>query len=385
MRGRADAARTSAKAALAFATLAGAGACAALVGLPDVPDVADAGIVDAAGDAADASPACPSTVPPARPAADDPSKDGEQTFLVAMRTLDLGFHADGGPPLPLGYDLDHVATCCQAAPESCVSATGTTHCDGEGGVDNSGGQLIANLQQVAPTFSEGEVNKRLETGIYTVLFQVQHYNGTANDTQVAVGVLASRGIDGPPDAAAPPKWDGTDVWTVDSDYVINPDAGPIAPGRFDGQAYVAGGVLVAAIDFPMSLGASSGNRVVVSLTGGVVTARVVGAGGGTYRLESAQLAGRWSTHAILAELPSVYTLGAFICPDTATYASLKPLICKAADLTAYGTRDHTGATCDALSVSFGFTAFPAQLGRVVPPAPRPKNCPDAGPDDCTSP
>jgi hypothetical protein len=385
MRSRGDAARRGAPVAIAIATLAATGACAALVGLPDVPDLpvarSDADASDGSADGAEGS-LCPPTTPPARPASDDPSSNGEQTFIVAMRTLDMGFPPDGGSPVAHGYDLDHVATCCQAAPESCVSGTATAHCDGDGGIDNSGGQFVADIQKVAPAFSDTEVSQHFETGLYTVLFQVQHYNGTANDTQVTVGVLASHGIDGPPDAATPPKWDGTDTWTVDSDDVFDPSARPITPGRFDSHAYVAGGVLVGAVDFPMSLGASGGSRLVVSLTGTVVTANVVAGGGGTFRFEGAQVAGRWSTHAFLAELPSIYAFGAFICRSTNTYATLKPLICKAADVTGDPSLDRTGATCDALSLAFGFTAFPAQFGRVLPPAPRPQNCPDAGPDDC---
>jgi hypothetical protein len=383
MKGRGDAARRGAPAAIAIAILIATGACAALIGLPDVPDLPATVAGDGSADAAEASSLCRLATAPPPPASDDPSSNGEQSFIVALRGLDMGFPPDGGVPVPHGYDLDHVATCCQGAPESCVSATATPHCDGEGGIDNSGGQLIADLQKVAPTFSDTAVNYHIENGLYTVLFQVQHYNGTANDTQVTIGVLASHGMDGPPDAAPTPKWDGTDKWTVDSDYVFDPDAQAVTPGTFDSHAYVAGGVLVASLDFAIALGGSGGNLVIVSLTAGVLTANVVGAGGGTFRLEGAQVAGRWSSRALLAELPWIFAFGAFICPNTNTYATLKPLICKAADLAGEPFRDGTGAPCDALSLAFGFSALPAQVGRILPPAPRPKNCPDAGPDDCT--
>jgi hypothetical protein len=383
----ADRARRSPLLALGLLTTATA-ACAALVGLPDVPDVpVDAGM-DAQGDtdaAGDAKAGCALTAPPPRPGADDPSTDTEQTFVVAMRALDFGIRTDGGPGPSLGYDLDHVATCCLSAPESCVPAAGAAHCDGDGGVDNSGGLLLANLARVAPSFSQDTINQRMATGLYSLLFQVTHYNGTPNDPQVTVGVLPSRGIaprDGT-DAAAPPIWDGTDTWTIDKDFVLgNPNQIPITPGRFDANAYVSNGVLVATIDFPLSLGVTAGNSVVVSLRGGVVTGRVEDAGAGRFRVAEAQLAGRWGSRALLGELPNVFVLGAFVCPGTSTYAQLKDLICKAADVTNDPTHDGVGATCDALSVALGFVAEPALAGRVLAPTPRPVNCRDAGPDDC---
>lgn len=360
-------------------------ACAALVGLPDVPDPAATG----AGDAGDAGleaarEPCPRNAPP-RPTTDDPSSDPEQSFVVAMRAVDFGVRVDGGPRPSFGYDLDGVSTCCENAPESCVPATGTKHCDEEGGTDNAASDLLSSLALVAPEFSQENVNRRIEQGLYTILLQVQHYNGTENDRAVTVGVLSSRGIESQssPDASTPPAWDGNDVWTVDSDFVLgSPDASPIVPGRFDARAYVAGGVLVAAIDFPISLGVSGGNTIVVSLTGAMITAKIVEAGAGRYRLERGQIAGRYATRTLIGELPNAYVLGSFICPTTATYEQLRSLICKAADVTADPARDRTGAACDALSLGFGFTSDPALTGRVVKPPKRPVNCPDAGVQEC---
>jgi hypothetical protein len=360
-------------------------ACAALVGLPDVPEPAAIGSNDA-GDAEAEAPAdpCARRAPP-RPTADDPSSDPDQSFVVAMRAVDFGVRVDGGPRPLFGYDLDGVSTCCRDAPESCIPATGTRHCDEEGGIDNSASDLLSSLALVAPEFSQEGVNRRIAQGLYTILFQVQHYNGTPNDRSVTVGVLSSRGIESQssPDASTPPAWDGNDAWTVDSDFILgSPDASPLVPGRFDARAYVSGGVLVASIDFPISLGVSGGNTVVVSLTGALVTAQVVDAGAGRYRLERGQIAGRYATRALLGELPNVYALGAFICPGTATHAQLESLICKAADVNADPARDRTGAACDALSLGFGFTSDPARAGRVVKPPKRPVNCPDAAVQEC---
>ena len=145
---------------LALGTAAAAVACAAIVGLPDVPDVEDGGVSDAsAADAVEAASPCARYAPPPPPAADDPSDVSELAFVAAMRTLDFGTRLDAGTSSPYGYDLDHVFTCCQGAPESCASATGTTHCDADGGLDNSGGQLLASLAQVAAASAISGIGK----------------------------------------------------------------------------------------------------------------------------------------------------------------------------------------------------------------------------------
>ena len=77
-----------------------------------------------------------------------------------------------------------------------------------------------------------------------------------------------------------------------------------------------------------------------------------------------------------------------ICPGTPFYQNVKSQICAAADITADPTQDNKGVTCDALSVGFGFTADPANMGSVVASTPNPIYCDagaDATPDDCTKP
>jgi hypothetical protein len=53
------------------------------------------------------------------------------------------------------------------------------------------------------------------------------------------------------------------------------------------------------------------------------------------------------------------------------------------------TKDKTGATCDALSVGFAFTADPALMGEVVALTTKPSVCDggddDAAPDNCATP
>ncbi len=369
-----------------------------LPGTPETgPDVVvEAGGPDADGAVAvDAGPsACPEVFPPAAPTADDPSDASDQTFVIALHTLDLGLDFDGGTPPPIGYDLDLVYTCCDGGAESCKAAsTGATHCDETSGRDNSGELLLASLASLdSAQFNDTTITARLQEGFYSILIQVLHYNGQPNDSQVTAAMYASDGIQPVGDSAPPAKWDGTDEWTLDNAFVVSPDASPPLPNHFDGNAYVAGGMLVMHVNFPISLGTSGTGSLSISLTSGVVTGTIV-PGAGTYHLTNGVIAGRWNISDLLGALQSLdLTFGGTsqaLCRGTATYSFIKQQICAHADIMTDPTADKTGATCDALSVGFSFTADPALMGEVVSPGIKSSVCGDGGddaaPDDCTTP
>ncbi len=103
------------------------------------------------------------------------------------------------------------------------------------GIDNSLGQRI-----IAPALAfsqtaglkldvEATLNAMLEAGQFSGVFIVDNWNGTPDDPDVTVTI--ANGLS----SAAPPRWDGNDVWVPDSD----PSAYPHYP------AYVVKGVLVA--------------------------------------------------------------------------------------------------------------------------------------------
>jgi hypothetical protein len=382
---------------ISVASMALGGACTSVLGLGDVPTPVDASAGDATmGDSGardgsadghqppDGGSPCMGVVPPGPPNADDPSDAGDQTFVAAAQAVDYGVRQDGGPAPLYGFDLDKVFTCCQGGPESCH--TTTMHCDEDGGRDNSGGQLIASFTAQSPgSFSQDQINQRIAAGLFTMLVQVQHYNGTANDTSVAVGAFASTGFEA--DAGSTPRWDGTDTWAVDSTYVLGStglDAGTPFPAYFDSKAYVVDGNLVAFLDqLPVVLGPSGANRVIVKLQSAWLVGSVVKAGQpGQYALSNAQVAGRWSTGDLLAQMPWVFVLGQFVCPGTSIYSGLKNVICPQADVNADPALDNTSNSCNALSFGLGFSASPAHLGALQTPLPSPVNCGDANTDDC---
>jgi len=355
-------------------------------------DAADTGpvTVEAGTDADAAPPPCPEVFPPTKPAADDPSDAGDQAFVVALHTLDLGIRTDGGAPPLFGYDLDQVFTCCDGGPSSCTPPVVGNHCDESAGRDNSGGQLIANLALLDPTvFNATTISERLQDGVYSLLIQIQSYNGQPNDTQVVAAIYASDGLETVGDAAPPPaKWDGTDVWSVDQAFVLSGGNGsPIVPTDYDAHAYVSNGTLVMQVNFPLSLGTTSTGAITIALTGGVITAQLEPAGDGTFHLTNGQVAGRWNVSSVLAAAQSLTLAGQSICPGSTLYGNIKEQICTAADIATTPTADNTGAACDALSIGLGFTADPAHMGNVVAGSPTSGPCGDASiqPDDCATP
>jgi len=337
----------------------------------------------AADGGADGPTTCSEFFPPPKPAMDDPSDAGDQSFVVALHTLDFGFGDSG--VTDLGYDLDGVYTHTAmpaCGPESCKAAvTGTTHPDGLGGRDDYAGQFLATLASLDPSqFNATSIGQRLQQGTYSILLQILHYNGQPNDTQVTAGLYASLGVPGGA------QWNGSDPWTVDETFVVgSPDASPVLPTHFDGTAYVSGGTLVLHVNFPISIGATSSGTFSIDLTAGVVTGVVSPVGNGTYALKAGQMAGRWNMSDLLGALPSITYLGSPLCPGSGTYTFIKSQVCQYADIMTDPTRDNMGSTCDAVSTGIGFTADPALLGAVVAPPPPTMPC-EAGvgaePDTC---
>jgi hypothetical protein len=345
-------------------------------------------VVEAAPEAApDVATACPEVFPPVKPAADDPSDAGDQTLALALHTIDLGFGADSGAPPTYGYDMDHVYTDCEGGPESCTAAVaGATHPDEIGGRDNSGGQLLYTLSSFDPgLFNSSTISERLQAGTYSLLVQLLHYNGTANDTQVTAALYTSDGIQAVGDAAAPPaKWDGTDVWSIDSASVLFADASPVVGNFSDSAAYVSNGIFVMHVNFPISLGTSATGGITVNLTGGVITGQLVPMGNGTYSLTDGLISGRWNVPGMLAAIQALAILTTPLCQGTTLYENIKSQICQYADIMTSSTDDLTGKTCDALSLAFAFTADPANFGNVITTPPKFTSCEAGTPDSCST-
>lgn len=340
----------------------------------------DAGM-DAGPDAK--PPSCDLVRWPPRPNADDPSQ-GEVEVLVAVSSLHF-VPPDGGRS---GFDLDSVCTCHgqPPAPESCVPNAGATqHCDGDGGIDNSGGTLLSKFQQIGNVFSDSDLAKGILKGTGNILLRLQGWNGKPNDKQLVFSIYISNGTERD-DAGnrTLPSFDGGDRWTVDTESLVGGTAPPYVPAYEDRAAYVSGGVLVASLDFPLTLGTRSVSRVYIRLKGAIVSARIV-EDGSTFRFTDGVIAGRWPTTNFLGALAAFtdpLNPQTHLCGDSGTYQIIKTQVCKEADITSDLLSDGKGAPCDAISIALFFEATSAQFGPPEMPMPAPAPCGPVYMDDC---
>ena len=352
----------------------------------DGGNVSESGDVAAVDGGPDGS-ACPLATPPPPPAQSDPS-DADITVFGVIRTVDLGERLDGGPPPPLyGYDIDSVATCCDASPSSCEPHTGANLpaiCDEEGGRDNSGGKMLQKLGSFANgLLDQDTLNAGINAGIYTIAISISRYNGQANDTSVTLSAFTSDGVALDADGGRPPpRWDGTDQWTIDTGSVLSvDDAGHPIPLQYDMNAYVSNWTLVSSINFPLAFGSGNGTGTRIVLNGALVSGRLVPEKG-SFRIDDGQGTGRIKLTNLFDLLHNITFNGLYLCPGNMTYEFGKNIICSYADIATDQTLDNTGAPCDAISLSVGFTAYPAQFGSIndggVPLSP----CVDAAPYVC---
>ena len=100
--------------------------------------------------------------------------------------------------------------------------------------------------------SSEQLSQKIETGTNTILIKISGYNGTPDDAAVEVTWYASADFD--MTNPTPPKWDGTDTWSVLSTS-LQPQAGAdggaendvVHPKYVDKLAYVTHGTLTASV------------------------------------------------------------------------------------------------------------------------------------------
>jgi hypothetical protein len=335
------------------------------------PGPLEAGTPDTGPDAGNDP--CLSARPPSRPPPTT-TTDGGSTVVAALSAFSF---ADPGNPNAAntrGYDLDRLCTCPPSCAESrtCVvseersarracAPKAKTICDLARGVDNSAGDLMLSLT----TLRLQAITPRLDTGQDGLLFEIKDYNGEPDDSSVEFGLLDSYGTDETQADAGPAnlKRDGTDRWTFDP-------ATRTERGRFDRNAYVSGGVLVATIGTTIRVG-----LLVFPLSDGIVSAKLVKRPNGVYALEDGILSGRMRVEELLRSFEVIPNgkIGYF-CGKDPYFAGLRDTLCAARDLPTDPSLDGADAPCTGLSLAVRFTADPAALGNFVAAPARPRPC-----------
>jgi hypothetical protein len=295
---------------------------------------------------------CPPAAAPAGP---------EATYAFALRSIDLG--ADpatwhGG--YRVGRDLD-----CSDRPNKIPDTCTTLDTTPGGpwvalpdGIDNSfAAQFIAPLTHVGVDL-EGALNAGLTNGAWGVLLRVDKWNGLPDDDEVeAELVFTSVSADG----GVPPKFDGTDQWSVCGGF----DGGLSEETTFNGGvAYVVGGQLV--WDFQSARHMylwNAGAQLDITLVRGVLMGQLSPAG-----LTDASLSGVWPSTA--TNIAAEFLAGCDRGKTTARECGR--LISPAADV-HLATDPPADKHCTGLSIGLGMT-FVQTSFHLVPTPELPTGC-----------
>lgn len=344
----------------AATSLAFLAACQTIAGLDGefTKNVASGG-QGAGGDLAQggggASGGCVPKTPPAPPDKDDATDN--IAFTMAVRSIDL--HEDTG--VASGFDLDGRCTCdgstpADAFPSSCkmhAKTEATDLCDAPDGVDGQSARIFH--QFVDGGFDSTRMSDGAEHGYWSVLIRVEGYNGSANDTQVAVSVYNAA-----PRYDPPPLWDGSDVWPIDPASLAD-GMSVTQPLYHTDSAYVAGGKLVLSLDSSaLVFFDGSGGYLQVRLSGAIVTGTLEAVPGGGYRMADAVLSGKWPQEEVFNALDDFRVNGVPICTTDFSFTFLKNALCPKLDVNRGAP--NVAEYCDALSFGLTFVAEPAQLG-----------------------
>jgi hypothetical protein len=247
-------------------------------------------------------------------------------------------------------------------------------------VDNQAAKLfqLIELPIGVGNFGSDYFSAKANDGAWSLLIEVDGYNGMPDDPVVHVSLYPSKGL-------TAPKWDGSDKWPVTAGSESVGDGGVLVPSFTSNGAYVSNNVLVATIPTSVITLAGSGPDVIsITLSAGVITGTLKSVGG-VWTLRGGVIAARWSLKDVFRAL-STYrdNNGQPICTGTPSYSIAKGAICNDADILVDGTQPKS-APCDALSIGLGFNADVALKGPIADAGAVTDGCPaatDPASDSC---
>lgn len=333
---------------------------------------------------ADADAELPPLRVPARPAgAISPSGSGKTLWLAARRysygMADLGGVESEVAWMDYGYDLDEQCTFARESAENIgtclrpMMAKPDSLLDGARCRDNNFGRQVGALLRASLPAGESTLNRLIGDGSATWVLRIDDVDLGENDA-FAPGALYRTGDDR---MTRPPKWEGSDIRSVQSSSLVDGDINrPIIPFP---RGYISNGVWVSGESTPLNLIAPV--TAVAFFPIELHHARI------TLDLNDARTTGFHGL--VVGAVPTsaletmIQPIGDFvgICPGTSLYTSMITGSIRTADVSigAPKLQDVT-KTCDGVSTAIGFEVTPiAPLTIVVPPQPpRKPKCGDAG-------
>jgi hypothetical protein len=320
----------------------------------------------------------PSAQPPGPPSGGVPG-DGTASVTMAVSKLYLGDTDPDGTPdkvngwKKFGYDLDgkqSTATSTDLCKPRDNASPKNVYPDGDEGRDNSFGKNILPIILGIASDATQKINDGLASGSFTIMLDMQKLGSGSNYSPIVTNLFAGAEL------GAAPKWDGSDVWPVRPELLVDPN--DITKGskvNFP-MAYVNNNVWVSGSKGDVTLSLSvSGFTLDLTIANAVITVEMDAA---HKKGTKGVIAGVLKTDQLTTELKKVAgSFDASLCSGN-TIDSIVAQISQASDILADGTQDPT-KECDGISVGLGFDADIIQLGPVAAPSPpKPNPCADAG-------
>jgi hypothetical protein len=292
-----------------------------------------------------------------------------------------------------GFDLDHTCTLSptcnpDADPVSCQRKISSVPPDGNNCRDNNFGRFeyfVVGIPEIGKKYglNDDSFNCGLCFGKYNILIRLSGYNGQANDDQVRVDLYDSPGLETPLNFACDATASAQLCWLTDSPFLINrasmadPQPGPdLSDAQLnDPNAYVRDGYVV--VQFPERAqlyfpGQIEGHHTFpLTLTRGLVTARVGKAEDGTWQLTDGVIAGRVKGDDVVQGFRS---LG--FCENDPSYSTMTSYVTANEDIFSDPAAS-SDVFCDSISMGVAFKAGQATAGKLADVEPL-TDCPPLG-------
>ncbi len=366
--------RSSALRAFVLLPLLGGAACTLLNSLDGYSRAAPSPREDASDVEAST---CTLALPPEPPKDAGGRNIGPLYFAVNRFVFSIQSSAkdSGLPPEKSGYDQDGRCT-CPVDEGSCLQPLPVTRtvCDRPNGIDNQMADFfeeVLNSAALATGLAKAlDPNAYVTSGLTSLMFKLEDWDGTANDSTVTLVVNGSGPLefsslprDGGAVGKAPyltasafiPAFDGNDRWSV-----------VVPPAPTTSAAYVRDGILVTRERIKLALGPTE-----FPIDYGALTAKISNTDG-RYTLSDGILTGRVSALSFLTSLQGIddpTAPGSHLCEGkSAVYAALKTTLCALVDLAETPFGAPATLPCASISAGIGFTATQIEAGsRYTPP------------------
>lgn len=314
----------------------------------------------------------------------DDGGSGDIELALLQYVIDLGDEKDSGNTRyrELGFDLDEKCTTSENKATSeglacALPAYADGIVDGPGGTDNALGVIVQTVRGITETFNSGNYTKALQRGDSNVIVRVRGWNGEANDAQVQVDVYVAAPFTSfvpNADGGIVPQWDGTDVWPVASDSVLNGDVNQ--PRFSDALAYVSDYRVVASLPeaslrLDVGLSAELIVKLGMVLAGSSLVCQLEQRDGGGFHWEAdCDLGGVWEANNLVRQLGQFPKpgFGGALCAGDALYQTFRDRVCGQVDM-VYSGRAGATTPCDALSMGVHWHAKQALIGDVYETSP----------------